>query len=116
MKQFITEKHKHLLYKDELNSPFILTKYCEIYKKTDKILGVYCWSPKIFRQIEDLGLNFKTYKTADRLYCFETKVENLNQIIELGAHSRRVYRRGKWLKDKEKRLAHKIIPYNPKLN
>jgi hypothetical protein len=65
--------------------------------------------------MKNLGITFNDYKTFDRLYTFHTKVENLKLIIELGAQSKRVFREGKWLKDKERRLGHKIYPYNPEL-
>ncbi|MBC8525897.1 MAG: hypothetical protein H8D22_03350 [Candidatus Cloacimonetes bacterium] len=116
MRTIVKREYKHLLYKDEIRDKFLLTKYCEIYEYSKDILGVYCWSRKCYLQLKKLGVTFKDYKTFDNLYCFHTKVSNLSRIIELGAHSRRVFRNGKWLKDKERRLAHKIYPYNPKLS
>ncbi len=50
--------------------------------------------------------------TSDGLYTFETNNENLDVLIQCGAQKRRVYRRGKWLKKREERLGHRIIPYN----
>ena len=64
--------------------------------------------------MKNMGITFNDYKTFDRLYCFHTKVENLERIIQLGAHSKRVFKKGKWLQDKEKRLGHKIYPYRRK--
>ena len=113
MKNLIGKEFKHLLYKDELNDPFLLTKHCEIFKYSDDILGVYCWSTKYFSQVNKSIPISNDHLTSDKLYYFNTKVENLKLIIELGAQSRRVFRKGTWLKDKERRLGHKIYPYNP---
>ncbi|MCK4358331.1 MAG: hypothetical protein KAW92_06250 [Candidatus Cloacimonetes bacterium] len=116
MNNLLSPSYKHLLYKDKINDPFILTRYMEIFRKSKTILGVYCWNKKIYALVKKLGLTFNDWQTDDRLYVFDTKVENLLQLIELGAHKKRVFRRGKWLKNKEKRLGHKIYPYNPKLS
>jgi len=61
------------------------------------------------------GITTKEWDTDDKLYTFETDVANLHLLFATGSHSRRVYRYGRWLKNKEKRLAHKIIPTNPNL-
>ena len=115
MKNLITENLKNLLYKDEISDPFLLIKYMEIYRKSDTILGCYCWSYKIFVQLQKTGCIYNEWSTDDRLYTFETEIANLPLLIATGSHSRRVSRHGRWLKDKEKRLGHKIYPFNPKL-
>jgi hypothetical protein len=113
MKNLITEKYKHLLYKDEINDTFLLTNYMEIYRKSNSTLGCYCWSRKIFVQLQKRGVIFNEWDTSDNLYTFKTDNANLPFLIATGSHSRRVFQNGRWLKDKEKRLAHKIIPFNP---
>lgn len=115
MKDLISSKHKHLLYKDETNQTFLLTKYLEIYRKSKKTLGVNCWSKRIYLQLKKEGIISDKFITDDRLYTFEIENANLPLLIATGSHSRRVHRNGRWLKDKEKRLAHKIISFNPDL-
>jgi hypothetical protein len=116
MKNIITEEHKHLLYKDEIGDVFLLTKHMEIYKKSDSTIGVYCWSKKVFLQLKKEGIVSKENDTDDKLYTFETDVANMHLLFATGSHLRRVYCSGRWVKDKEKRLGHKIIPFNPSLS
>ena len=115
MHNFITSEHKHLLYKDEINDPFLLTKFMEIYRYSKDTLGCYCWSKRIYIQLKKMGIIFNEWSTDDKLYTFHVDVANLPQLISIGSHSRRVHRYGRWVRDKERRLGHKIIPFNPKL-
>lgn len=115
MNNFIDKQQKHLLYKDEVNNQFLLLKNMEIYRKSNTTFGVSCWSKKIYLQLKKEGIISKKYITDDKLFTFETDNANLLLLISTGSHSRRVNRHGRWLKDKEKRLGHKIIPFNPKL-
>jgi hypothetical protein len=116
MKSLITSKHKHLLYKDELNDIFILTKYLEIYRKSKTLLGCCCWSFKILVKLRSMGLILNEWSTSDGLYLFDTNCTNLEALIQCGAQKRRVYRNGSWLKSREYKLAHRIIPFNPQLS
>ncbi|MDA3813941.1 MAG: hypothetical protein PF570_06770 [Candidatus Cloacimonetes bacterium] len=113
MKRLISEKYKHLLYKDEINEQFLLLKNMEIYRKSKTTLGVNCWSKNIYLQLEKEGITTDDFLTDDRLYLFETDNPKLPRLLATGSHSRRIHHKGRWLKDKEKRLAHKIIPFNP---
>ena len=113
MKNLINEKQKHLLYKDEIGSTFLVLKYMEIYRKSNAILRCYCWKRKVFTQLQKTGLIFNELITDDKLYCFETKITNLTLLIATGSHIRRVHKKGAWLKDKEIRLGHRIYPFNP---
>jgi hypothetical protein len=113
MNYIISFKYRHLLYKDEINDPFLLTSYMEIYPKSDTILGCYCWSFRTTVKLRSMGIIFNEWGTADGLYTFETKNENLDVLIQCGAPKRRVHKNGKWIKSREKKLGHKIYPYNP---
>ncbi|MBT4334096.1 MAG: hypothetical protein HOD64_12560 [Candidatus Cloacimonetes bacterium] len=113
MKNLITEKYKHLLYKDEINDPFILTSKMEIYQKSETTLGCYCWSFRTTIKLSSLGIIFNEWSTSDGLYTFETNNENLDVLIQCGAPKRRVHKSGKWIKSREEKLAHCIIPFNP---
>ncbi len=116
MKNLITEKYKHLLCKDKINDPFLLTHYMEIYQKSETILGCYCWSFKTTVKLRSMNIIFNEWGTADGLYLFEVNKENLDTLIELGAPKRRIHKKGKFLKSREKKLGHRIIPYNPSYN
>jgi hypothetical protein len=113
MKILISDKYKHLLYKDEINDPFLLTNKMEIYLKSESVVGCYCWSFKTTVKLRSMGIIFNEWSTADGLYTFETKNENLEVLIQCGAPKRRVHKDGKWIKSREEKLGHKIIPYNP---
>jgi hypothetical protein len=115
MINLIFSKYSHLLYKDETSDTFLLTMYVEIYQKSETILKCSCWNKKVFSSLKKTGLIFNEWETSDKLFIFETESANLPLLIATGSHSRRVSRYGRWLRDKEKRLGHKIIPYNPLL-
>jgi len=115
MRKLITKKYSHLLYRDECRDTFLITKYMEIYRKSKTSLGCTCWSYKTYSKLKAKGIIFNEWTTDDRLYTFETDNANLDLLISMGYHSRRVHKRGRWLKGREKKLAHRIYPFNPKL-
>lgn len=114
MKNIIKKEYKHLLYRDKCKDTFLLTKYLEIYQKSNTNLGVSCWSRRIYLQLKKEGIISEEWGTADGLITFEIDIKKLALLIATGSHSRRVNRNGRWLKDKEKRLGHRIIPFSPK--
>jgi hypothetical protein len=115
MNSIITSSYKHLLYKDEMNDPLLLTKCMEIYRYSDDILACSCWSKRIYLQLKKMGIIFNEWSTDEKLYTFHVDIANLNLLLATGSHSRRVSKIGRWLKNKEKRLGHRIFPFNPKL-
>jgi hypothetical protein len=116
MKEIISARHRHLLYKDEVNDTFLLTKFMEIYRKSKTTLGCACWSYKTLVKLRSKGIIFNEWSTSDGLYIFLTKNENLDVLIQCGAPKRRIHKKGKWLKSREQKLGFKIIPYNPSYN
>ena len=113
MINLISSKYRHLIYKDETNDIFLLTMYIEIYQKSSTILKCSCWNKRVFSSLKKTGLIFNEWYTDDKLYIFETDNANLPLLIATGSHSRRVSQHGRWLIDKEKRLGHKIIRFDP---
>ena len=116
MKNLISTEQSHLLYKDEINDPFLLTKYMEIFRKSKNTLSCTCWSHKTLVKLRSKGIIFKEWSTSDGLYQFDTNIENLDVLIQCGASKRRIHKKGKWLKSREEKLGHRIIPYNPKIS
>ena len=115
MKKLISSEHKCLLYRDLSKDTFLLTKFMEIYRKSKTTLGCTCWSYKTLVKLRSKGLIFDEWQTSDSLYLFQTNIENLDALIECGAHKRRIHKKGKFIKSREKKLGHRIIPFNPKL-
>jgi len=111
MKTLISDKYKHLLYRDELGDDFILLKYGEVFKYSKNILRLYCWNKKMSFQLKKMGVILNQTETDDKLYILDVKTENLPLLISLGAFKRRPNKQGKWIKSKEKKLGHKILPY-----
>jgi hypothetical protein len=85
----------------------------EIYRQSNSTLKVLCWSKKVFSQLKKEGIISNEFITDDNLYTFEVENAKLSRLFATGSHKRRIYKNGRWLKDKEKRLGHKIISYNP---
>jgi hypothetical protein len=88
----------------------------EIYRKSETILKVICWSYKIYSQLKKEGVIFNEWETDEKLYSFETDNPILPHLFATGSHSRRIFKNGRWLNNKEKRLGHRIYPFNPKID
>jgi hypothetical protein len=63
-----------------------------------------------------MDIIFNEWSTSDGLYQFEVNKENLDTLIQCGAPKRRIHRKGKFLISREKKLGHRIIPFNPSYN
>lgn len=121
MSELITRQFKHLLWKDESEElhDFLILKDCEVYRRSKDILRLVVFNPKAFFQKASLlkkeGAIFNEWWLDDGLVLLDVDKRSLPCIISLGAFKRRPNRNGTWIKDKERRLAHRILPYNPKL-
>ena len=115
MNSLITEKQKHLLWRDEIGFPFLLLKYAEVYKYSDSTLRLFVFIPSKLPPLRKLGVILKEERTDDGLYILDIKTKDLAQIIQLGQFKKRPHIKGRWIRDKEKRLGHRIYPYRPRL-
>ena len=115
MKSLLTEKQKHLLWKDELGDDFIILKYAEVYRYSKTTLRVSCWSRKKALQLINKGVVLDKDRTDDLLYHLDVNIKDLPLLIALGTFKRRPNIRGKWIAEKEELLGHKIIPFQPAL-
>lgn len=115
MKNLITSEYKHLLWMDECGDDFLLLPWCEIFRYSKNVLGVYYFFSENAPLGRLRGLIFDFQKLDEVFYAFYTKVSNLPLLIALGAYRRRPDLRGSTIKKREKQLAHKIYPYRPKL-
>jgi len=113
IRSLLTEKQKHLLWKDELGDDFIILKYAEVYRYSKETLLVCCWSRKKALWLIKKGIVLAKDRTDDLLYFLEVKIKDLPLLIELGAFKRRPNIRGKWIAKKEEQLGHKIKPFRP---
>jgi hypothetical protein len=98
------------LWQDEQGDIFVLSKHMEIYPYSKSVLGCYCWSRKTYLQLTIMGVIFNDLVSDDRIYRFYTKRENLSHLLSLGKYKRRPHQNGKWLKDRERKLGHRIRP------
>ncbi|MDP8204920.1 MAG: hypothetical protein P9L95_10360 [Candidatus Tenebribacter mawsonii] len=116
MRKLISSEYKHLLYRDKCRDTFLITKFMEIYRKSKTTLGCTCWSYKTLVKLRSKGIIFNEWATADGLYQFDTRNENLDVLIQCGAPKRRIHKKGKFLKSRERKLGHLIIPFKPIIN
>ena len=114
MRNLLTKRQKHLLWKDEAGDSFVLLKYAEIFRYSKNQLQVYCWSSKRYSQIKGKMPIFDFWQSDDGLYCFKVDNANLSDLIAFSPTQKRTRLKGKWLKDKEVRLGHQILPFRPK--
>jgi hypothetical protein len=117
MKNLITKKHKHMLWQDELGEDFLLLKYAEVYRYSQDILRVVVFTvknpPTKLSLLRKEGVILNEFRTDDPLLILDIDKQYLPRIIALGDFKRRPNKNGAWIKDKEQRLAHKILPYRP---
>jgi len=99
------------LWKDESGYVSALTKRMEIYPFSKSVLGCLCWHRKTYLQLHKMDLIFDVHETDDRLYAFKTDRSNLPILLSLGVFKRRPHKNGRWIKDKERRLGHRIRPF-----
>lgn len=111
MKDLITWQHKHLIWQDEIRDTFLLLKHCEIFKYSDTVIGVYCWSYSFATRIKKNIPVLDEFTTDDIIYGFHISVEFLPLLIDWGQFKRRPHKSGTFIQAKEKLLGHKILPY-----
>jgi hypothetical protein len=121
MKNLVTKKYKHMIWKDELyNAPkstkhtFLLLKYAEVYRFSRNTLRLHIWDKKMLPPMRKLGSILNEIDSDDYFSIIDVENGILPQIIQLGAFKRRPNLNGGWLKDKERILAHRILPYRGK--
>ena len=114
MKTLLSKNQSHLLWRDEQKDDFILLKFAEVYRYSAKVLRLYVFSKKMLSLLRKMGLILEEHDTDDAFYIVKVKVENLPQLIKLGAFRRRPAIKGNWIKEKEEILGHKILPYRCK--
>jgi len=112
MKDLITEKHRHLLWKDELGDDFLLFKNMEVFRYSDKELGVYCLTFSSAKKIAKLAIKDSLIEFED-FSRYLVPLSTLGTVLALNKTKRRPYLKGKWLAKMEEMLAHRIIPYRP---
>ena len=115
MRSLIKKSKKHLIWQDELGDDFLLTKWCEIYRFSEEVLGLYIFShPKAF--LGDKNRTFFDFMETDDLLRAKAYVKDLPYILAMGATFRqRPYLNGKFINNLEDLLGHKIIAYRPTL-
>jgi hypothetical protein len=116
MKDVLKSEWKHMLWKDEVGDYFLLTKYAEIYEYDSTTLRMHVFRLKNALPLREKGLILNEIETDEDLYIWDIHKQYLPLVIALGEFKRRPNIKGKWIKRMEKILAHKIIPFNPKLN
>lgn len=115
MKALITSEYRHLLWQDELGESFLLLKYAEVFEYSKEILRLHCWGSNVASRLRKMGLILNERSTDDPLYILDVKTSHLLLLISLGAFQRRPHIDGAWLKNKERLLAHRILPYRPRI-
>jgi hypothetical protein len=115
MRSILPSRFKHMLWKDELGEDFVLTKSGEIYRYSQGELRTILWSFIKSSQMQERGARLE-HRTYDGLFLLNFPISELQNVILLrGAFRKRPDIKGTWVKDKQARLAHQIIPYRPSL-
>ena len=115
MKDLITKEHRAMLFKDECGDEFLLIKGGEIFENGETTLKAHIYSVNsavIFRKKVPF-LNKDA--TSDPLWVFTFEKRNLGLAIEALGFKRRPRSDSKFMKNIEKNLCHKVIPYKPEV-
>ena len=115
IKNYITKDHKHLLWKDEINDDFLITKWGEIFIYSKTELKLYVWSYKKYSQMKESGVILSEDPSDDPFYTFNVKLSLLPELLLGSGFKNRPHIHGKWIRAQEVRLAHRIIRYEPEL-
>lgn len=114
MQELLNKSTKHMLWKDELGDEFLLFKNGEIFINDENTLKIHTWSVLVRSKLAKTGLIIAEDRTDDPLWLLVVDRSNLTRILSLvPTHKRRPYTNGKFIKQAEIRLAHKILPYRP---
>ena len=117
--QYMTElgifnnSHWHLLWKDEINDIFILCKWGEVFQYSKSEIRCYIWSAKMYSQLKKLGHILWEDPSDDLFYTINIKLSYLPKLLTGSGFKRRPNVNGRWLKEKENRLGHRILKYSP---
>ena len=112
MQNLITPEQRHLIWKDETGDTFLLTDFAEIYRYSDTELAILFFKKTTPVQFLPILSHFR--KTDEPLWYYRTNIENLPEILAKSKLKRRPNLHGKFIKNLEVRLGHKIIPYRPR--
>lgn len=107
IKNYISAKHKHLLYKDECGDTFILTKHGEFYVYGNNTIAFNLISPKTAKSLAKCW-----YLNGDKLYQGKITVEKFQEYLKTIKQKQRIYKNKKVIFWKN-RLAHDILIYKP---
>ena len=116
MKDLIKQDNMHLLWKGERGDTFLILKYAEIFRYSENVLRVLIFSPKMVSPVKKLGSILEESVLDDGIYSIDINKSKLPLLIQLGAFKKRPHLNGRWIKDKEKRLGHEILPFRPRLD
>ena len=109
----IYDSSKLLLWTDELGDVFILCKWGEIYGYSETEIRCYIWTAKMYLWLKKEGLILWEDPSDDQFHTVNIKRVYLSELLRRSGFKRRPDINGKWLKEKEKRLGHRILKYSP---
>ena len=104
-------KLKPLLWRDEINDVFILTKTMEICYYGENVLQLYVFNHKVRHKLRKKELIFDEIECDDGLLWCKTDIANLPYLLSINSVKKRFKKNSVWIKKMEKWLGHKIIPH-----
>lgn len=105
-----------MVYKDECNDLFFLTKNAEIFPLNDTTVRVYYWPRTSERLSRFKGLISKFHDIDEEYYTFDVDRSNLAAVLHhCGTVKQRSPRGSKRLRTLEKVLGHQIIKWTPEI-
>jgi len=68
IRDLISEKDKHLIWRDECHDDFLILRFGEVFRYTKNILRLYVWGNKALTAMRNNRVGLQSYKTDDAFH------------------------------------------------
>jgi hypothetical protein len=101
----LNQSHCKYLFHDEIGDLILISKSGATFLNDEKTISCQFVSKAHFVKAQKLGLTEKEWGTDDGLHTFDSDIENLDKILEIGEFKRRPDINSKWTNDMIRRLS-----------
>jgi hypothetical protein len=100
------------MFHDEEKTLFVLLSCLAIYRHSTILLSVICWKKSVVENLIKQEVPITTpWKDDENCYEFKINIEAFDKLFAYHTYTKSKHYKLAWLKDKEKKLGHKIIQH-----
>lgn len=112
MHKLITPKYKYTMYHTEEKELFVLLSCMSIYKYSDTLLSILCWKKSVIETLQKQNIPLTIpWQDDEGIYEFKVHIDSFNKLIAYNTYVKPEQYKITWLKNKEKKLGHKIYKH-----